>query len=626
MKLINLKATNIFSLGSVNLPLEDRGLLLITGFSHDEQNSNGAGKSSLANKAIIWGLYGRTASGTRADEVINTNNPGPAFAEIAFKGIDNKVYCVHRQRRPNHLYFYILSDTDDISCRNDKDTQELINQALGRDFDTFIQTDFFGQGRQTSFLELSGREQKSIIENILPIGDLTECLDRSNKALEPFSKLEIELDIKSSFLAGETVEVGNTIAGVASQEQGWKLQHVAKIHELKSKLTERIARAKIIRHNYDVALADVSKLASSLEDITMRLGFDIVTEVQVQHRVNEIKKEQLEAKNDIVFNKLNRCKEESVLLEKTMESFKQGLCPTCNQLVEDSHSHINDTKKQVIKLVIKTKGLKQRYEALKGKIYEQKKKIKEQAQCIDHADRLESRNIELNHLGQAIGEISTDYEEERLKIEEKECNPFINMSDGLRKKLERLKAKQENIRIERDNINAEKLRVLFWKHAFSSDIKTLMFEEVCPILESLANSYLKQLRNDQIKVRFSTLKHLKSGDTRDDFNVTVESKSGAKVYDLLSGGEQQLVSFAIGMALSDLAELQASGESHILILDEPFLFLSPQNCENVVNLLTQHLNRKKSTILLISNEDGLKNLIPNNVHITKRNGVSTIDG
>ena len=92
----------------------------------------------------------------------------------------------------------------------------------------------------------------------------------------------------------------------------------------------------------------------------------------------------------------------------------------------------------------------------------------------------------------------------------------------------------------------------------------------------------------------------------------------------MSGGEQQITNFAVGLALSDLAESQTAGTSELMILDEPFTNLDSRNCENVINFLTSHLSKKKSSILFISNEEGLKGLIPNRIHIEKKNGLSRI--
>ena len=67
MRLLRVEAKNVFSIEQLTLVLANQGLLLIAG-------ENGVGKSSLANKSIVWGLFGSTAGGITADDVINRNS------------------------------------------------------------------------------------------------------------------------------------------------------------------------------------------------------------------------------------------------------------------------------------------------------------------------------------------------------------------------------------------------------------------------------------------------------------------------------------------------------------------------------------------------------------------------
>ena len=98
MKLLNFKFNNIFALGKGEISLDDRGLVLVTGYSEDEGDANGAGKSSLANKGICWTLYGQTAGGLKADGVINRHGTKSGWGEITYLGNDGKKYTVRRER------------------------------------------------------------------------------------------------------------------------------------------------------------------------------------------------------------------------------------------------------------------------------------------------------------------------------------------------------------------------------------------------------------------------------------------------------------------------------------------------------------------------------------------------
>jgi len=115
---------------------------------------------------------------------------------------------------------------------------------------------------------------------------------------------------------------------------------------------------------------------------------------------------------------------------------------------------------------------------------------------------------------------------------------------------------------------------------------------------------------------------LKSGDIREKFNLEIQSDHGANSFDLLSVGEKQMVSFAASLAVADLATTQVGGRSNILILDEPFMGLHKNNCDKIINFLN---SSNIETILLISNEDNLKSMVPNRVHVVKTKGKSWLE-
>jgi len=172
MKITRFQANGIFSCGEIDLDLKDRGLVLVTGYSKDEGSSNGAGKSSVANKGIIWTLFGVTAGGLRGDGVTNRHLAGSkkqVFGEVTIESGDNVCYTIRRER-PSSLKLF-LADTE-ISGKTAADTQEQINRILGFDYKTFIQTSFFGQGRTLSYASLTPKGQKEVLESILPMEEV----------------------------------------------------------------------------------------------------------------------------------------------------------------------------------------------------------------------------------------------------------------------------------------------------------------------------------------------------------------------------------------------------------------------------------------------------------------------
>jgi ABC-type dipeptide/oligopeptide/nickel transport system ATPase subunit len=61
------------------------------------------------------------------------------------------------------------------------------------------------------------------------------------------------------------------------------------------------------------------------------------------------------------------------------------------------------------------------------------------------------------------------------------------------------------------------------------------------------------------------------------------------------------------------------------VLDEPFTELDERNSDSIVTYLNSEVNNGKDTILLISNDESLKGLIANRIHVVKEHGVTHVE-
>lgn len=133
------------------------------------------------------------------------------------------------------------------------------------------------------------------------------------------------------------------------------------------------------------------------------------------------------------------------------------------------------------------------------------------------------------------------------------------------------------------------------------------------------------MNNNHISAVVSTSRELKSGKNKGEFNIEVSSTTGANSYIHLSGGERQIVDFAVGLSIAELANSQTKTSTNILVLDEPFVDLDKRNSESVVEYLKTLIDEGyKDTIFLVSNDDNIKGLIPNKIVLEKTNGISKV--
>ena len=599
MKLLTLHAHNVFSIGTIDLSLKDRGLTLVTGWSYDDKNGNMAGKSSLARNSIMWCMFGKTVDGVKADDVVNTSikNAKHCGVRLMFEGVDGNTYRIYRARKPNSLVLSILipgatedmNEWQDLSKRLDRDTQTLIDKLLGRDHKTFIQADFFGQGRERSFLALPGSEQRAVIEEILPLNSLETWRANAKDKLADATNMVEEARAEERISSDRMDSIRTKLEGIRSQQSSFTSQ-------IKTEISSLMARLNAIRGASDTLNQELAVLRQAIpSDLTPQQFLDkqgakegvLVSQIQAaQYRI------------DTLTSEIDR------------RSARQDVCSLCDQPLPKESVEINrvavENAREKRASLIQSKGEDEAY------LYTARANIGIAKEALEV-----ERKLEVEKKKDTLTALIADKQGYN--------NPFDTTVDAYTKELHKeAEINEGHHRTIHLEIQARG-HLHFWHHAFGTDLKTLMFEKICPFLEDKANQYLRELNNPQITVKFDTTKEMKSGDTKDQFCVTASTTTGSKIFELFSGAEKQLTSFAVGMALSDLAALQVEGASKFMILDEPFTNLSPENCENVVDFIRTHRMGDDSTVLLISNEHNLTSIIQNRIHVVKRNGVASIE-
>ena len=143
--------------------------------------ANGHGKSALLD-AITWCLWGKARSKTH-DELISYG-ADQCYVELDFlaRSTHYRVVRTHakgggrRRQGVTDLQLLISGDDDfePISGNNIRETQAKIDQFVGMDYDTFINSAFLVQGRADEFSNKTPAERKAVLAKILGL----EAYDR----------------------------------------------------------------------------------------------------------------------------------------------------------------------------------------------------------------------------------------------------------------------------------------------------------------------------------------------------------------------------------------------------------------------------------------------------------------
>jgi DNA repair exonuclease SbcCD ATPase subunit len=607
MKFLSLSGIGLFSFASFAVDLNNKGLVLVTGRSLDEGSSNGSGKSSLINKSLLWTLFGQTAEGLKSDEVLNRRlEATDGSATLVFR-IGKVTYRIERTRtRKGVTKLDFFQNGKSISTRDVRSTQEMINRTIGRDINSFIQTDFFGQGNSFPFMKLSPSGQKEVLERILPFEHLNEWLANTKLAKREVAtvKLAAEIEVNKALAAQGALQAQRS--SIERQHAAWEFQ--------KANTTKKLTN--------EVNILRLSPEKVEIETIKKQL-----TKITTEWDMGSFDKRIMNTlqENAKLSTKIATHKAESHIANTELYTLRtmvdDSTCPTCKQAVIIPEAEKSHNQARMLRLLFEKESLENSIDVCITIMELNTANINEWKKVKATYDKMVSRLVEL---GEEESTSKIKQIEEQLCAIVASTNPYVQTLVDIDSTIAAHKFAVSAFQAKVMIIIEEEESVLLWEKAYSKDLRLLLYDRVCPFLSERANHHLQALNNAQITVNFSTVAQLKDSSTKEEFSATALSSTGGGSYSLLSGGEQQMVDFSVGLALADLAATQVKSRSNLLILDEPFVGLDDRNSESVISYLKEELAKIKSTIFLVSNEETLKGLIPNRVHVEKTNGISQI--
>lgn len=132
---------------------------------------NGAGKSSLLD-AITWALFGEARG--RQEAIINLQSQA---AEVTFTfELEGNIYRVLRslQRGKSVILEFQIQDAGNptprwrpLTERSVRDTQARLESILRMDYETFVNTSFFLQGKADQFAQQTPAKRKEVLASVL---------------------------------------------------------------------------------------------------------------------------------------------------------------------------------------------------------------------------------------------------------------------------------------------------------------------------------------------------------------------------------------------------------------------------------------------------------------------------
>lgn len=602
LELNSITLHNFMSFGDATIDLKNRSYCTVKGINlnpKDQARSNGSGKSSIWS-GILWALIGETIHGIKTN-VVNLNTTGGCFVTLDFN-YDNHHYIITRYREYEKIgnSLKIVIDGEDKSGKTLRDSQALLDQYLpDLNRELIASVIILGQGLPYKFSSNTPSGRKELLEKLsktdFMINDIENRIRNRLITLKNIQRTQedelLQLDTKRELNEKNLEKLKNEYAALNVPQDFEsaieKLEGIINSLDLKkSEIEEDISdkewKLSLLTTEYD----EVNKLRSIK-------GNTIVDESQKLKTAAYNKLMEVKAQLKIDRNELLR-----------LESITD-ICPTCHQKIVGVEKPDTTPLKESI---------------------EQNKKL--EAQYNEELEAIQSK---------LQGELS---------------NALIEYDDSL----EQNRSKQDNIKSEIKSLRAEQTRIsneLTTNHSslavtkekvysfqarltkLSTDISTLesdivtehsqlvhkssLHDETLSRIELVTKMITFARRDfrgillsgiiDYIKIKGKEYSKVIFGN--DEFDLVLDGNNidiiyCNKVFENLSGGEQQKVDLILQFAIRDMMCKYLDFSCNILVLDEIFDQLDSIGCERVLDLISTKLNDIESIFIISHRADELQ--------------------
>lgn len=654
MKILELEITNFLTIGSAQLKLDDKGLVLIRGENLEEPSatSNGAGKSSIPD-ALFWCWYDETAREESGDAVIN--NTAKKNCRVVTVLQDGEViYRIARHRK--HATFkntttlhamtlaqYEVYKTDgslgeaiDLAKGTEKETQAKIVEIIGSSKEVFAASIYAGQEQMPDLPRMTDKQLKMLIEE----ASGTERLERA------YVVAQAKLNAAKLALSSAGGDITRAEQLVVDSDLRLR-SNAARFKEYEEKRKERAAE---IQKQIETQTAEIAK---TTDEITALQPEKIAAGIKLLNdRLDAIKPMNAELEtlrkvaNDagVVVSglrlKIDAAETRKKHLVSGYENAEEEMkkpCSTCGKPhtadeIDDWKAHrqtlIDAVNEELFGLATQ-RSEKQVLVVEANKSFEDyKAKIPDMTDTLDKLKRLSDVKANISRLEREVKYMLSTIEDtlkpslesalhgenpyKALLVEEKKT------LDGLKTKLAERKAAV--VEQERELVIAEHVAKVF----SPAGVRAHILDTVTPYLNDKTAEYLSALSDGSISAVWSTLAETSKGELREKFNIEVKNATGAQSFKGLSGGEKRKVRLATMLALQDLVATRATKPLSLFIGDEIDDALDPAGLERLMGIFERKA-RDKGTVLVISHND-LADWCDRVATVTKSGGYSSVSG
>ena len=571
----NLTVKNFMSVGNSTqaIDFDRKDLTLVLGENLDlggDGSRNGTGKTTIIN-ALSYALYGTALSNIRKDNLVNKTNGKNMLVSLDFS-VGGKDFKIERGRKPNLLRFYVNDEEQtatDNAQGDSRETQDAIEQTLGLSHDMFKHILALNTYTEP-FLSLKANDQRTIIEQLLGITQLSERADRIkelNKETKDAIQQE-EFRIRAEQEANKRIE--EQVESLKRRQTLWTTKHGEDIQELEKALAalqniqiEVEIQAHQDHKAWDQKRKDINELSSQISRVKLDIG----------------REDKLAAK-----------------LSKEIETLANHECHTCGQPFHDSkHQQVMEAKQADL---VSARESSTTYSNLLSELETTHTSLgtlgKPPKMFYDKESDAIQHQATLTNLEQQIVSKQAETDPYSEQIEEMQQQALKEITYETLNELTRLQEHQDFL-----------LKLLTSKDSF---IRKKIIEQNLSYLNARLTHYL-----DRVGLPHTVV-------FQNDLTVSIEELGRELDFDNLSRGERNRLILSMSWAFRDVFE-SLYQPINLLFIDEMIdNGLDTSGVENALALLKQMSRERQKSIWLVSHRDELAGRVENILKVVKEGG------
>lgn len=433
-----LKIRNFLSIGEIDLDFPNQGdIVFITGYNHDQNSKNGAGKSSIL-EALHYAVLGDTYRNIKKSNLVNKNSTDKSSVELFFSiGADN--YEIVREIKPSKVSFKVngIDKTRTIT-----ETNADIIKIIHIDKMMFQNTLILSNDNTIPFLDRPSGDKVKFVESILSLCNFDKLFDVAKNGFNQAKRSKDILDAKREIISNDLLK----FRGLSNSFDELRDRTI-------SDYLKRISDLENVVDAIEIEDLDTEKFRSSEEKNknNIVLGERKLAEVETQQRANTKEIQHLKANTT---------------------------CPTCKREYADKQSKLD----KIAELEVAGNVFSEQVLDYKKKLqtlYDRRKAL------VDYKRKIDANNDNRNrvfYLNEQIENLNKSVDVERARE-----NSYLQLTQDKSDELSALD-------VDYNKANEEFVIYDKLKYVYSPDgVKAAIIKKIINLFNSILEDYLIKL-------------------------------------------------------------------------------------------------------------------------------------